>query len=357
LISESPLTENLQRVGFLSLVPELVRRFGVDDPLEVLSAAGLGRHSLDDPESTIPYAAMGRLLIAAAEKTACPHFGLEGGLLIRTASLGLVGELMRNAPTLGAALLDFATHQHRNAHGGVVYLLTDAHQAFFGYAVYQANVPGNHLICDGAAMAAFNLVRELSDAVPFTALQVLFSRSQPENLIPYQQKFGVQLQFNAEQTAVVLPRKWLDRPVRGADPAIRRHLEHRVRMLWLVGDFDIVTQLRRLLRIGLLKGHVSALSISEQLGVSRRALRRQLNALGLSFQDVLGQTRCEFVKQLLANTRLGICEIGTIVGYTDPSVLTRAFIRWTGVTPSGWREHLAFTNTSRSVAPKLLSAQ
>src|SRR5579863_5560534 len=122
-------SENVQRVGVLAFVPGVLRRFGVD-PAEVLAAAGLSPKALDDPESTIPYAAMGVLARIAADKTQCPHFGLEIGNLIVTRSLGIVGEMMRNAPTLGVGLLDFATHQHRNSHGGVVYLLRDQHRAF-----------------------------------------------------------------------------------------------------------------------------------------------------------------------------------------------------------------------------------
>ena len=39
--------------------------------------------------------------------------------------MGLLGELMRNAPTLRQALLDYASQHHRQSHGGVLYLLED----------------------------------------------------------------------------------------------------------------------------------------------------------------------------------------------------------------------------------------
>jgi hypothetical protein len=116
-------TVNLQVVGPLSSIPRLVKRFDINSA-ELLTAAGLKVDALDDPTGTIPYAAVGPLLEIAAEMTRSPHFALEVGKEVRTTLLGLVGALMRNAPTLGTALLDFATHQHRNAHGSVVYLQT-----------------------------------------------------------------------------------------------------------------------------------------------------------------------------------------------------------------------------------------
>ena len=330
--------ENLQRVGALSFVPELLRQFGAD-PSDVLAAAGLSPQALHNPESTIPYRAVGVLLNVAADKTQCPHFALEIGKQIRTASLGLVGELIRNAPTLGTALLDFATHQHRNAHGSVVYLLADGPNAFFGYAVYQANVPGNHLICDCVAMAGFNLICVLTGPSNPPEIEVLFSRSEPADLTPYRRSFGVKLHFNASQTAILLPQGLLDRPVAGADAGLRKVLEKRIGTLWQAGEFDTLTQLRRALRIALLNRRISVDEISAQLGMSRRTLHRRLDALGLRFQSVLDETRFEFARQLLANTRLGIAEIGLIVRYTDPSAFTRAFVRWAGVPPSEWRSN------------------
>jgi hypothetical protein len=240
-------------------MPELLKSFGVN-PAEVLAAAGASAQALDNPEGTIPYAVGGLLMEVAAHKTRCPHFGLELGKQIRTTSLGLVGELIRNASTLGDALRDFGTHQHRNAHGSVVYLLTHKHNAFFGYAVYQPNVPGNHLICDCVAMGGFNIVRELAGPDHEEVMEVLFSRSEPQDLTPYHRAFGVKLRFNAEQTAVLLPKGLLDHPVTGADAALRMILEKRVAALWYAGGMDTVTQLRRVLRVALLSGQVSAKS-------------------------------------------------------------------------------------------------
>lgn len=341
--NELRLTQNVQRVGFLALIPALLRRFGVD-PAEILAAAGLGSAALDNPESTIPYRAMGNVATLCAEKSGCPHFGLELGARVRTTSLGIVGELMRSAPTLGIALMDFTSHQHRHAHGGVAYLLTNKHEAFFGYAVYQPNVPGNNLICDGAALAAFNLVRELADTPGAdgqgTVVEVLFARSEPEDLTHWRRLFGVKLRFDADQTAVVLHRSSLDKPLASADAVLRGILEKRVQSLWYAGELDTLTRLSRMLRIAVLSGRISANEIAAQLGMSRRTLHRRLEDQGFRFQELVDQTRGEFARQLLTNTALSVGKIGMIVGYSDPSVFTRAFVRWAGSTPSEWRAKL-----------------
>lgn len=71
--------------------------------------------------------------------------------------------------------------------------------------------------------------------------------------------------------------------------------------------------------------------------MNRRTFDRRLSAAGLPFQKALDETRCEYAQQLLAYTRLEIAKIAAIVGYADPGILTRAFVRWSSVTPSAWR--------------------
>ena len=334
------MPENLHRVGFLVVLPRLLRRFGVD-PVAVLKDAGLPAQALDDQESTVPYLSVGQLLRIAVERTGCPHLGLEIGRGVGTKGLGLIGALMRNAPTVGAALLDFAGHQHRNSHGAVVYLLSDSHQVFFGYAVYQADIPGIPVISDIVTTVGFNIVTELASGRGGPIEEVLLSRSEPANFVPYQDLFGPKLRFNSDQMALRLSPNLLDRPVAGADAALRATLEKRVRDLWYSGTLDIVTQLRRALRVALLSGRVSADEVSGQMGMSRRTLHRRLEAYGLKFQQVLDETRCEFAQQLLSNTLLSISQVGVIVGYEDPSVFTRGFTRWAGAPPSAWRASLA----------------
>jgi AraC-like DNA-binding protein len=335
---------NFQRVGILVSLPAVLRRFDVD-PTELLSAAGLDPQALDNPNATIPFAAMGLLLELAAEATRCPHIGLHITAGSGTASLGAVGELMRNAPTLGRALLDFAGHQHRNAHGSVVYLLTRQHEAFFGYAVYHPNVRGYQVICDAVAMTGLCLIRELLALANLepgnnTALEVLLPRREPAHdadAATYRRSFGVKVRFNADQAALVLPRKLLDLPLPGADAALRKEIENTLRTLWYSGPLDPVTELRRVLRVALITGSTSADEIAAELGVSRRTLHRRLDSQGLQFQAALDEARRELSQQLLANTQLGAGEIGLIVGYEDQSVFTRAFSRWAGVNPTQWR--------------------
>lgn len=328
--------ENQQRVGFLAAIPPLLRRLGVS-PDDVLVDAGLKPDALDDPEKTIPYRAMGLLVRIAAERASCPDLGLKIGRYISTSTLGLVGELMQHAPNLGVALRDFANHQHRNARGGVVYLSQTADEAALGYAIYQPNVSGYDIICDGAVMGAFNLICELGNLKPSGFTRVLFAHSKPPDPTPYKQAFQVRLRFEADQNAVVFSKKLLDKTVVGASSKRRSEILEQIESVSHPGELGIEAKVRRELRKALLGGQSSLSEIAERLGTNRWTLERHLTASGSPFQMLLNESRCELTKQLLEHTSLSVGQISRIIGYAGPSVLTRAFTRWTGMTPKAWR--------------------
>jgi AraC-like DNA-binding protein len=80
-------------------------------------------------------------------------------------------------------------------------------------------------------------------------------------------------------------------------------------------------------------GAASMEAVSKKLGASGRTLQRRLHEDGISFQDVLNQTREELARHYLKNSRMSGAEISFLLGFEDPNSFFRAFHRWTGSTP------------------------
>lgn len=77
--------------------------------------------------------------------------------------------------------------------------------------------------------------------------------------------------------------------------------------------------------------------VAEKLDLSVRTLRRRLAEENTSFQDVLDDVRFALATQYLAETRLPLQEISTLLGYSDPGNFTHSFKRWSGKAPSTFR--------------------
>jgi len=97
--------------------------------------------------------------------------------------------------------------------------------------------------------------------------------------------------------------------------------------------------LRRVLRIELLRDTCSAESVASLFSMHRRTLSRHLRNEGLAFRQVANQVRFEIACDLLQNTDLALSQVAAALRYSELSAFTRAFRRWSGDTPSAWRSN------------------
>jgi AraC-like DNA-binding protein len=324
------------RVSIFINLPTLLREMG-QDPASIAAAVGLELSFFDDPENTISFVTMSRLLALCVERTQCEHFGLLLGMRSRTTDLGLIGDLVQNSPDVGAALRNLILHLHLHDRGAVPTLTVRNGVAVLGYAIYQPGVVRADQIYDGAMAVAFNIMASLCGP-NWRPTEVLLSRLTPIDPAPYRRFFRAPLRFDADQTAVVFAASWLEHRLDGSDPELRRVLQTQVNALEARGNGDVVVQLRRVLRTLLVSGSGSAEQVAQLFSMHRRTLNRRLKARDTTFHALVEETRFDIARHFLDSTQLPIVEIASTLDYADASAFTRAFRRWSGTTPGAWRD-------------------
>ena len=68
-----------------------------------------------------------------------------------------------------------------------------------------------------------------------------------------------------------------------------------------------------------------------------RTLNRHLRASGTTFQQLSDEVRFEIARQMLDDSTMTLSEIAAALAYSDASAFSRAFSRWSGITPGRWR--------------------
>jgi AraC-like DNA-binding protein len=76
------------------------------------------------------------------------------------------------------------------------------------------------------------------------------------------------------------------------------------------------------------------ITVATMLSMNVRTLQRHLGEHGLTFRILLDKYRRECAIRKLSDGSQSISEIATDLGYSDPSHFSRAFLRWTGRSPS-----------------------
>ena len=83
-------------------------------------------------------------------------------------------------------------------------------------------------------------------------------------------------------------------------------------------------------------GEPSKAAVARTLGMSTRNLQRHLAAEGTSFKDLLNAARGSLARSYVDEGRLTVTEIAFLLGFADVSAFSRAFKRWTGMSPREW---------------------
>ncbi|MFG1360574.1 AraC family transcriptional regulator [Xanthobacter pseudotagetidis] len=323
----------LQRVGPLAHLPELLRELAV--PLDdVFAGSGIAPQDLV-PEARLPMPALIGLLEGAARCSGRADIGLRLGARLDHRELGIVGEMMSRAPTLGDALRDYVGLQIGYSRSATVYLQRHADTYTLGYGIYDGPSRGRQ-IYDLVLAIGCNLVRNLTGGKARPAQVLQCCRPPPDTAA----HFGVlraPALFDQEQTCIILSAADMALPLPGADPAERTRLRDMARA-FARGEFDdLSARVRHALRPRLMTGGAGRDQVARELGVSTRTLARQLATRGTSFEEIKDQVRANVARELLALTTLPVGRVAEALDYTTHSAFNHAFQRWTGMTPSRWR--------------------
>ncbi len=323
------------RIGPLMNLPQLLRDMNCD-PAPVFASLGFDCRQFADPNFEAPYALASRLLARCAAVTGCNHLGLLLGERASISSLGLTGFLLQCAPTVDLALQDLLHHLDLNDRGGITILVVDSKLVQLGYDIILPEATAKAQIYDLAMTYLCRVMRGLCGQ-QWAPTQVLMSRQPVPNPAPYHHALGSGVRFNESRNALIFEANWLQRPTPGADPLLHRYLEQKAEDIHVRKLTNIVDHLQVLLRRSLASHHCSVTDISRQLGMHERTLNRHLTTAGTSFRLELERIRYEWARQMLAKSTMQAAQIADALDYTNTTSFSRAFKRWSAVTPSTWR--------------------
>lgn len=323
------------RMGTVMSIPALLRSFNVD-PQVVLGEIGCDVALFDNPDRRMSLAAHNRIVEHCARRTHCPHFGLLVGQQDGLESLGLVGLLVKHSPDVGTALERLVRHLAVHVRGACARLTLTERLAILTWELYAPGLDAVELVGDGAIAVYYNILHELCGP-DWRPAEVHLARRTPADTGPYRRFFRVPLRFDAEEFALLFPRRWLSHRLPPVDDALRRLLQDQIDLLEAQNPGDFPEQVRSMLRTALATGRSSADQIAALFGMHSRTLTRRLNASGTRFQQLLDEARFEISRQLLEESTMEVGRIAEILGYATHGAFTRAFQRWTGLSPVHWR--------------------
>ena len=152
--------------------------------------------------------------------------------------------------------------------------------------------------------------------------------------------FGCRVRFDADRDALVFRSSDLDLPFVTQNEElltiIGTHLDSELKAG--NANVNVGQQVKDTLKRSLAGKRPTLQDVAQELGMSARTLQRRLTDAGLTFQQLLEETRRELARHYLKQRTVELPEVAFLLGFEDANSFFRAFQVWEGTSPTEWRE-------------------
>lgn len=281
----------------------------------------------DNPEGFLSMKQARRSLERVVELVPDPKAGFEYGLTLDLASHGLMGFAVLS--NLGFRDLVAAMIQYIHIRIPLMEL-----SARFQDNAFRISVRDTWPLGEARSFVVQTYMGSICNLSRLVSRRFSLSFDFPAPIDPrvYEKLAGCPVYFDQSENHAWLP---MPEAHKKAKPEARENLiaSQTARQTMEVEDeTDLLTRLRHF--VGTHPGRECTLeNAAEDLNLSARSLRRQLNEAGFSFTGIRNEVREKFATSYLQGTALPLEKIAERLGYSDPASFSKAFRSWTGKTP------------------------
>jgi AraC-like DNA-binding protein len=310
--------------------------YGVDGD-SLLALAGLDPALLRDPHARYPVTNMSRLWEQASKATGDPAFGLEVARFWHPTTLHALGFAWMASDTLEQAFSRLERYFRLMTTAGAVRIETDGDDYLCvlvpapGYARFQPAV-------SDAGAATLVRMCALLYGDEFAPRKVELDHPGSGREDRYREVLACPVTFDRPRNAIHLDRGMLEQrlPTANLDLA---HANDRLITEYLahLDQRDLPANVKARLIDMLPSGGLLEEQVAHALNMSLRSLQRRLKEQDVTFRTLLDDTRRELALVYVRNPNATLAEVSYLLGFSEPSNFTRAFRRWTGMTPTRFR--------------------
>ncbi|MDK1373688.1 MULTISPECIES: AraC family transcriptional regulator [unclassified Sinorhizobium] len=309
--------------AFLPIAPYLAKRDV--SAIEFCERVGISPNVFQNADGWLPRAECFRMANELANVAGDPFAGAHVGFMTELCDLGVWGQSVLAAENVAAACA-LATANAPTIHrGSEVRLLAEGKTAriVFRFADRYEFDPRQFIFGSLAVLRKVPLM-----AGEPSGIRVRLTASKTQGIQALEEFLGSNIELGCEHDMIEFDRELLELPL--------KHATNRPSKVTIA--LNTTVEAAKLLSSRLCDDQELKLAaLARSVGVSTRTLQRRLKFCGVDFEELLDETRRSEAIRLICEGVHSMTEIGFRVGYSDPAHFTRAFKRWTGMSPSGFR--------------------
>lgn len=287
------------------------------------------RPLLHEPAALVPMALAGAAFEEARRATEDDGFGLRLGAATRLVDFHDWGGVLERARTVGGLLATLGAAARQFNTGQQFWALRRGEQVWVHWSHTARMTQGRRVAGDFALALLLQAIR-LAAGADWRPDEIHLEGPAPPHAAELRALARERVVFERPHSGLVFPARYLSGrfALLAPAPAYRGHG---------VPAGDFAGSMRQLVESLCKLGTPSLSAAAESVRMSERSLQRRLAENGLSFARVVEDVRLEAACRMLGDPTRKIIEIAVDLGYSDSANFTRAFRRWTGVSPHAFR--------------------
>jgi AraC-like DNA-binding protein len=313
------------------------------DAVSIARDGGVDLAAMPTPGERIEVDKIDAILRVAIPLIDDPAFGLQAARCWHPSELGVLGYAWLSSSTLRTGLQRAVRYSRLVGERGVTEI-EDTRQGlkvrFWAKRGNPAVVPVAAVFVDIVMALLFDLCR-MNAGAALRPVAASLRRRKPDSAEAYERFFGCPVHFGVEEDTFILSAKDADRPLPSANRQLAATFDRMLAQeLARLDKADVVSRCRAAVLQNLSSGEGTAEETAKQLHMSPRTLQRKLAEANTTYLQLVDDTRKDLALRYIEDPRRSVTDITFSLGFSQPSAFTRAFKRWTGVSPSEHRTRL-----------------
>jgi AraC-like DNA-binding protein len=306
-------------------------------PEPFFRTVGIDPQIIHDPHAYIARPKSDALMRALAQQIPDPALGLLAAQCWHPSNLGTLGYAWLSSSTLRMAL-KCVVRYWRIVIADVAVRLDETREGVeFVHTPSELDGTLDRIRGDIVLAILYDMCRTNFNHA-FSPRCVAFRHLAPADISRYASLFGCTVLFGADANRLLISSADADRPLpTGNQDLAAAHDAILVEQLARLNKTDVVARCQESLLRRMTSGEFSEEHIARDLHMSRRSLQRQLAQAGATYQSLVDNTRRDMALRYIQDPAKSFTDITFLLGYSQQSVFTRVFRRWTGMSPSEYR--------------------
>ncbi|EAT13699.1 AraC family transcriptional regulator [Bermanella marisrubri] len=305
-------------------------------PSDIARHLGCDIALLTEEEQRLPYNLYERIWQLAKELSHDEALGLTIASKDTFADLGLVAHVVYNSPTLREGL------QHYQRLFSVVNeaikleFTEENNEGILVFKYFNAEQYNQSDMERTLGIVVKRTQTAIGPMAKFTCAK--FAHSKPDYAAAYEELFPCKVSFESEFCELRFDAQMLNLKPKRRNPHIgRATLNYANQILSRLFKRSISDKVRRLVEVNIADSEFDAEQVAKALNMSRQTLYRKLKNDNSSYSDIVEAVKKEKAFKLLKTTSTPLTVIAYDLGFSELSAFTRAFKRWTGLSPAEFR--------------------